>query len=303
MDANVKIAEIKSRIRNIVGIFPYTDFEIDILTIIYFAIASVDNDITDLLDEVLGRVFILFNHGEFNQILEMLKISPENLGGYNIPGFDEYGKDNNEFIFINLPECSDNKTLKMIINDLLESTIHEIKHAINGIINAHKQAENVGYLYSGLSTYSTKYSKINILLDECFNCFLTYIYCNMIGKLKEMNITDSGIKRILDAFTYKDEEAYSYGSTYLLERLFYDNDCFRIFYNATIYKDYEPLVQMLSEIFNGNYKDMQDVDSDIDTMFLAFEEYADRKIGVHFKKCSESYPKRILEIKASYSNI
>ncbi|MDE5539302.1 MAG: hypothetical protein K2J20_02305 [Bacilli bacterium] len=82
MDINAKIKEIKQRIKDITSHFPYSDYEISLLTVCYIAIASIDNDIVDLLDEVLATTFILFNNGKFTELLRSLNENPNNSGDF-----------------------------------------------------------------------------------------------------------------------------------------------------------------------------------------------------------------------------
>ena len=62
MDINEKIEEVIKRTKELTKHFLYTDKEIYILALCYIAIASIDNDITDLLDEVFSKVYIFFNN-------------------------------------------------------------------------------------------------------------------------------------------------------------------------------------------------------------------------------------------------
>lgn len=226
MDINNKIKEIKTRIKDITKNFPYTEYEINILTICYLTIASIDNDITDILDEVLSRIFILFNYGEFDEFLEYLGLDLEEGGGFVVPGFDLTKKDNYEFIYININKTKEAGEFN--IGYLLLYLIHELKHAINGIVNSYRRSNDSAYLISGLNEYEYEVNKetSDILLDEAFNCFITDVYLEQLSIIKKHNIEDEEIKSILNGFNFDWQGVYPYDCTYLLEPLFCDVDFF-----------------------------------------------------------------------------
>jgi len=304
MDINKKIREVKERVKDLTKHFPYNTFEINMLTICYLAISSIDNDITDILDETLSRIFILFNYGGFDDFLNDLGIGLDEGGGFIVSGFDLNGKDNYEFIYINVNKTKDFLDGDINISNFLCYLIHELKHALNEIVNSYKKIDGNTYFYTGLSTYKYDSNCQDLtLLDEAFNCFITDIYLEQIFNLKNVNIEDSEIKRILDSYDYDCQGIYPYDSTYLLEPLFLDSTIFKAFYNATIYKDYKPLLTLLSKVFNCKFNSMYDVNFKFNAYFEKFEAEGGNEIPEYFDKFTKDYPKRELKIKSYFDNI
>lgn len=259
MDINTTIIEVKKHLKNITSHFPYSEYELNIFTIIYIAMASIDNDIIDLLDETFTRVFILINPNYDNPNLELNQVIQkydENINLYYAelipPTITNEKNYQNSFIVINLNK---NKPL----SDLLDSIIHELKHSINSIINSFMPGKTAFYRV-GLETQTFVNNRliltINAYIEETFNSYLSKIYLEAIQGLKSLPITNPEILAILDEFSLKDYQ-YSYNAiTHLLIPLFQNQILFPLFYNAALYKDYSPLQFEIERIFDTSIYDM-----------------------------------------------
>ncbi len=247
---NERIKEIKSRIKNITAHFSYSDEIINILTLCYLAITTFDNEVEDILEEVLSTRYILVNSGEYDKMLKKYyPLVDIYLDTYMPPSFDDNRVYKNDFIII-----SNNNTNGLLSGNtcnLLDSFIHEIKHAMNSIINIYDNQKGYGIFYCGLSEMNNE-EIIYKMLDETFNSFMVKIYLNILAKLSKDNIQDEQIKKILESFNFKCYH-YSYSKeTRLLEPLFCNAKLFPLFYNAALYKDYNVLFDELEPIFNGD---------------------------------------------------
>lgn len=249
MDINIMLTQIKDHLQTITKHFPYSEFELNIFTIIYFAMTEIDQEIADLLDEVFSRTFILFNYPEFVELNEIIK-KYDNLittycAEFVMPTVTNKEKANNGFIIVNHAKDKN-------ISDLFDSIIHELKHALNTIINFYNPGLTATYRI-GLEERTIKNNKItkvtNDYIEETFNCYLTKIYLDVIQRLKELPITIPIIKDILEQFSLNNYK-YSYQNiTFLLIPLFQNPKLFQLFYNATLYKDYPPLNEEIDKIF------------------------------------------------------
>lgn len=307
MDINLKIKEVKERLTLLTKHFPYTEEQINIFTICYIAIASIDNDITDLLDEVFSRVYILFNNGCFDNMLSKLGCpSREQMNANTLTGWNLNGKDGYEFINIYI-----NNSYGFIIK-LFANLIHEIKHSINNIINCFKKKYNESFIFFGLSFIRIDeyhYKRVRIIIDEFFNSFITNIYLRQIETLKYSDIEDEDIKSILNSFCLGSRTLYSYSfTTKMWEKLLSDQDVFTIFYNAALYHDYLPLNKFLAKIFSQDMKGKAiPFDDLLDYLDVLSEIYENgqrkNNISDYFEKMSSGYPKRELKIKPYFDNI
>ena len=239
MDINEKIKEVIKRTKELTKHFLYTDKEIYILALCYIAIASIDNDITDLLDEVFSKVYIFFNNKKANKFIKEIEGKAVlSYCGVHI----KYEDDGCEYIIINTFQIPKNK---YYIANILSTTIHEIKHAMNCIINTHITKPTGEYVYSGLNGRPTGSS----VLDEAFNYYLTRIYLIQLFNLKEENeITHPEIKVILDSFYTNNRELFDYRPAYLLKKLFLDEKFFILLYNAALYRDLDSFYNELARI-------------------------------------------------------
>lgn len=248
MDINAKIREVKTRIIELTKHFPYTEFEINMLTISYIAIASIDNDITDILDMTLAKCYVLFNDGRFNKLLhqyyEDYRLS---FDIYQEPTFTNKEVSQNDFIVISsFPIRS--------TFDIIEALLHELKHALSSIVNSFMvQGDNASF-YCGICEF-TQNQVYYHYLEEAFNSFMTRLYLDQVSRLSELEIEDKGIKTILDKFKVTKPPFYEYlyeRTTELFLPLFNDKDLFSLFYNASLYKDFAPLFSVLSKMFKGD---------------------------------------------------
>lgn len=304
MNINDKIKEIRKRIKELTKHFPYTEDEINILTLCYVAIASVDNDIIDLLDETFRRVFILFNNGQFNKALA--KAEGREILTYGGMHINPSSDDNCEYIVVNIFNLPWDSYYTNLIFDII---IHEIKHTLNCIIKSHITRYGMKFNYSGLTGRSEKFcifldDENPYLLDESFNCFMTRIYLGQIAYLKDCGeIKDPKIKKILKTFNSDlDGMRHPYKSTYLLEKLFKDEEFFKHFYNAALYRDLDTLYNALSEITKADAKYLE---GEIAYALRAYDEtgFYTRCLEKLVTGINENYPKRVLELKPSFDRI
>lgn len=308
MNINVKIKEVKERLTQLTKNFPYTEEQINIFTICYITMASIDNDITDLLDEVFSRVFILFNNGNFDKLLTKLGASIDNGGFHKTPDFDLNCKDNYEYINININKT---KIFGMIcLPVLFEYIIHEIKHSINAVVKSFETDGKESYSNNGIYFYKydgSTYYEANIMLDEAFNSFITKIYLATIKDLSQMSIDDEGISTILREYNLDDNYLYAYLCTEIWEPLFKDQTIFTTFYNAALYHDYLPLNELLAKIFNqdmeGKAIPFDDLLDYLNELSENYENGSHKNIENYLKKISKEYPKRKLKIKPYFDNI
>lgn len=280
----MSISEIKELIRRITKHFDYDEYIINILTICYIAIVSIDSEVSDILEEVLSTKYILENDGSFIKMLKTHYPDIEiNLDTYYEPTFDSEICNKDDFIIISIFQHND-------MCETIEAFIHELKHAMNSIIKRYESGKcpvfRCGLCQVELSENKPKFYRY-ILMEEAFNSFLTKIYMRQVLKLRKVRTEDSGIRKILKSFKMEGYE-YSYNKiTTLLEPLFCDEELFKLFYNAALYKDYTALYRKLESIFN----------EDIDTIDMSIEDYfynADDEL----KECIESsYPSRRLKIR------
>jgi len=308
MNINEKIKEVKERITLLTKHFPYTEEQINIFTICYIAMASIDNDITDLLDEVFSRVYILFNNGEFDDILTELQAPLDAPGFHHNPDFDLNDIYNYEFIAIDLRKIRISS--KIVFSLLFEYIIHEVKHAINVIVSNFESNGRKSYCYAGILFYmydGKDYYEGNLMLDEAFNSFITNIYLQIISNLAKKPITDVGIKTLLDSFNLDDDYLYAYEVTDIWESLFCDQDFFLTCYNAALYHDYLPLNKLLAKIFKhdmeGNAISFDDLIDYLSTLSEDYENSPCKNIEDYFIKSSKGYTIRSLKINYSYNNI
>lgn len=308
MNINEKIKEVKERIILLTKQFPYTEEQINIFTICYLAMASIDNDITDLLDEVFSRVYILFNNGEFDEILTELQAPLDAPGFHHSPDFDLSDISDYEFIGIDIRKTR--IFSKTVFSLLFEYIMHEVKHAINVIVNSFEINAQNSYCYAGILFYmydGENYYKGNLMLDEAFNSFITKIYLQVISDLAKKPITDVGIKTLLDSFNLDDDYLYAYEVTDIWESLFCDQDFFLTCYNAALYHDYLPLNELLAKIFShdmeGKAITFDDLLDYLSTLSEDYENSPCKNIEDYFKKGSKGYPIRSLKINYSYTDI
>ncbi|MDE5540116.1 MAG: hypothetical protein K2J20_06480 [Bacilli bacterium] len=243
MNINVRLEITKKRVQELTKHFPYTAWEINMLTIAYVAMSMLDFEITDLLDEAYSRIFILFNDGSFDK--HFWKYDPDSLdysACYMVPSFDNDRKYNDDFILIN--ECDIHP-----IRFLFDQLMHELKHALNTIIKGFQKRDGLAFFHCGIGWEEYEGETYWSFLEELFNDYLVQIYLEQIRIMKDMTISDAEIRAILDDFDLPKEYEYSYHSTELLVPLFKNSEYFWLFYNAALYKDYEPFLKGLDEIF------------------------------------------------------
>lgn len=285
------ILKIKQLIIKLTKHFNYDDLIINILTICYVAIVSIDHEVSDILEEVLSTKYILENDGSFTKMLRQYYPNLElNFDTYLEPSFNNEECLKDDFIII-YPENYINTCY------MLEAFLHELKHAMNSIINRYKRGENA-HFRCGISYITIKddYKYFRyVLLEESFNSFITKIYLNQILKLKKIQLNDKEIIKLLRKFHLNNYE-YSYNSvTKLLEPLFCDPTIFTLFYNASLYKDYKPLINKLESIFK---KDLATINSLLEDCYyddkqincLTNPKYQKRKLAIKFPDIEKMIP-------------
>jgi len=250
------IDDIKKLIIKLTKDFHYDEDTINILTLCYFAFVTFDPDISDIIEEVLSTKYILINDGSFDNMLKKYypRIDIET-DCYEIPSFNKNRVYKNDFIIIT--EWRDENGNSLIpIWLVLDKFLHELKHAMNSIINSYDNSQDGGF-YCGLAQVDFSGSYYYRYLEEAFNSYIVYLYLGIIEMLKYKPITDLKLKELL-ANLNLDEYEYSYGNiTKLLEPLFFNQEIFKLFYNAVLYKDSRTLVKVLEKIFGPNlYKSL-----------------------------------------------
>lgn len=282
MNISEKLDDVILRVRSITKHFNYSEDVINILVICYIAIVSFDSDVSDILEEVLATKYILVGPEEFYDVLKQyyprLDIFADT---YVEPSFDEENIYNDDFILIRkFNIMNKNKSLFYYENrpvcKILESFLHEIKHAMNSVINRYKN----GTFYCGICMINEKGERRFELLEEAFNSFLTYLYLQQVNKLKQYHIQDEGIKAILELFSL---EGYTYSYlniTNLLVPYFFDRELFSLFYNAVLYKDFPPLFSALSKIFGNNWEYI------LDKLLAKFYDEFNCEVLLHIKEAN-----------------
>lgn len=255
MSINEEINAVKLRIKSITKHFYYSEEVIDILAICYIAIVSFDNDVMDILEEVLATKCILINGEGFETVFEnyYFDFNPF-LDRYVEPTFDEKSICDDDFIVIRkfnilgMGEEWSYYDVNRPICGILESFLHEIKHAMNSIIKRY----NNGLFYCVLCVIDVYDGRDYELLEEAFNSFLVYLYLQQVEKLLNYDIEDMGIKTILERFSLGAYRYSYYKVTRLLAPLFSEKELFRLFYNAVLFKDYNPLFLALKRRLGNN---------------------------------------------------
>lgn len=284
MDINEKLDAVILRVRSITKHFNYSEDVINILAICYIVIVSFDNDISDILEEVLATKYILVGSEGIYDVLEqnypMLDIFADT---YVEPSFDEKEIYNDDFIFIRKFNLIKSKNSSYYYENrpvckILESFLHELKHAMNSVINRYKN----GVFYCGICMINNKGERRFELLEEAFNSFLICLYLQQVNKLKDYNIQEEGIRTILESFSLE-EYAYSYlNITSLLVPFFSDKELFTLFYNAVLYKDFATLFSALSKIFGNNWEYI------LDKLLAEFYNKFNCEILLHIKEANNS---------------
>lgn len=246
MDINEKITEIKLHIKNLVSHFPYTEEEINYLTIAYIAMIMLDESISDLIDEVLIKVYCLFTNltvEEAHNIYFKYASKYKDIHGLYEGYFYEEGA-------LLYEPCIIIGSFKRI-NPLerFDTLLHELKHGVNEIIIK----ESSKGFNSGLSLVTKDNKNHYDNFDEAFNSFLTKIYLENIQYLKSLDIKDEELRKILASFNLPKNYFYSYEQYVLpLEPLFKSRELFWSLYNASIYKNIDELYASLESSF-GNF--------------------------------------------------
>lgn len=251
---NELLTKIKYRVISLTQHFHYDEDIINILTLCYFAIVSFDEDVKDILEMVLCSKYILVNDGSYDEMLK--KYYPDidrYTDNYKEPSFDNNERYNDDFIIIcDWRTYSHKRKVSYYIRDVIDSFLHEIKHAMNSIIKSFDK--NGPTFYCGLCAIFNIPGDLGefLLLDESFNSFLVALYLEQILLIQYNDIEDKGLRNILCSFNLSNYE-YSYDkTTKLLEPIFNNEEMFKLFYNATLFKDYKPLFDRLEDIYQDD---------------------------------------------------
>lgn len=248
---NKKIAEIKETVTNITKPFIYTERQINLLTLVYLSMILLDDEIEDLVMETLKKVYICISNdsvlSNYQRIKKQANISLlEKIIGWKAGYFCFRTPENQQETFFIIVEDHGN------LDDLLESLIHEIKHAINEIIPSFFIWKEKAYFYSGLALVSDK-ETINESIDEAFNSFISKVYLNILYTLKNQNIEDPSIRKILEKLKKPQKYIYDHFLTKRYVQMFRSKYLFRHFYYACLYKDFEPLNKAIKKVFDKQY--------------------------------------------------
>ncbi|MDE5539303.1 MAG: hypothetical protein K2J20_02310 [Bacilli bacterium] len=214
-----------------------------------------------------------------------------------MPNFDLREKSNYQFIVINMKNMYSFSKINMC--SLLRTIMHEIKHAMNTVINAYHTDGIHAWCYTGLLKREYSNKKSFEYLEEAFNSFMTCLYASCIMDLAELDveIEDGEIDRILGEFEMWYYKPLSYECANLLVPLFEDEDFFRLFYNATLYKDFEPLISTLQQHYK--IKEITELDKDL----ARYEKGLSHEILDFFRIKNKGYPKSRLRINSYYHNM
>ena len=246
---NQKIKELKENILLVTQGYPYTEKEINLLTIASLSMILLDDEIEDLLLETLKETFVVFTSIDIKTVYH--KLFPEQKEWRSLKantamyfGYFLYkGKLRQDHIII-VPQYQDTFLL-------LDNLIHELKHAINEVFPEFSTYQGQPIFYSGLAQCSEEeicYEGI----DEAFNSFLTRIYLENINYLKTFKINDQEIKLILDHFTMPSNYQYAYEKIVLpCLPLFKSQLIFKELYYASLYKTFYNLDRVLSKTLNN----------------------------------------------------
>ncbi len=244
MDINMRIKEVKERVKTLTKHFPYEEYEINLITLAYIAITMLDPTIEDMIDEAISNTFIFLTNKSVPETYEML-----------FPNIEEYRIDdlrdadaisssyelNSQGKFEFCPFIIIEKNIS--INSLLDSILHELKHRINEII---PKFDNNSF-YSGLN-FNSQLKVYYYNIDEAFNSYLVKIYLNNLLALKHHNIEDVKIREILSSLSGSISYSY-YDLVKLCLPLFQSKYLFWQFYNASLYKNMKPLYDSLNKVF------------------------------------------------------
>lgn len=292
MDINALIKDTKTKIKELTSHFPYSEWEINLLTICYIAISQVDIEVDDLLDEVLSRVFVVFNYGGLTDLLRELNSDANGNGDFSLDTFDLEKRDYYQFIAIHV--CNMRVFSKISITSLIGTLLHEIKHAMNNIINAYETDLVEARCYIGFAWEKYNDKVYMRYLEEAFNSFIANIYCEVVALLKEWDdIEDEGIADILVRFEEPEEGYYSYECTHLLKPIFNDKELFKMFYNAALYKDFNDVYAFLLEHYN-----IKNV-NELDDLLRDYEHTYEHEIWDFFRRKNKGYPRERLKIKSN----
>ena len=248
---NKKIAEIKETVTDITKPFFYTERQINLLTLVYLSMILLDDEIEDLVMETLKKVYICISNdsvlSNYQRIKKQANISLlEKIIGWKAGYFCFRTPENQQETFFIIVEDHGN------LDDLLESLIHEIKHAINEIIPSFFIWKEKAYFYSGLALVSDK-ETINESIDEAFNSFISKVYLNILYTLKNQNIEDPSIRKILEKLKKPQKYIFDHFLTKRYVQMFRSKYLFRHFYYACLYKDFEPLNKAIKKVFDKQY--------------------------------------------------
>lgn len=290
MNINVLINSTKQKVKELTANFPYSEEEINLITICYIAISAIDSDIEDLLDDVLSRIFIAFNYGGLTDLFKReLNSQVDDAGDFSLDTFDLEKRDYYQFIAINV--CNMRVFSAISIMSLIRTLLHEIKHAINSIINAYETNGIEARCYTGFSWEKYNDKVYLRYLEEAFNSFITNIYCGVVALLKEWDdIEDEGIAYILALFEEPEEDYYSYECTHLLKPIFKDKALFKMFYNAALYKDFDDVYAFLLEHYT-----LKNV-NELDDLLRNYEHSNKYEIWDFFRRKNKGYPRERIRI-------
>lgn len=248
MDINATIKEIKKRVTILTKHFPYTEYEINLITLAYIAFTMLDPTIDDMIDEVISNTFIFFTN---KSVVEIYKMILPDAQEFIIDELEDADAVTYSYEFDSQKELHFYPFIiiekNVSINDLLDSTIHELKHRINDVIIKY----NGDSYYSGLNLNSPLQNDY-YNIDEAFNSYLVMIYFNNLLTLKKYNIEDVKIKEILEQLSKSQSYSYSNLVKPCLP-LFQSKTLFWLFYNASLYKDMKPLYDFLDEVFQHQF--------------------------------------------------
>ena len=252
---NNKISEIKGIVKKLTEPYHYTEEQINMITIVYLSMIMLDDEIEDLLMQVLRDTMIIFSNYSVEQTYIKIvgsKVDKKLSSSlkYHRSTYFNYLVNKNGLTgipFIIIP--TNNRELY----DIIDSLIHEIKHAINEVIPRFFTKDGKGYYYSGLALVGENEIYFEAL-DEAFNSFLTKIYLDIITSIKKDTITDKSLKNLLN--WWQSPRVYEYSSDIAkrYQKVFSSKYLFPIFYNVSLYKKMETLDEAINNLFQHKRK-------------------------------------------------
>ena len=242
---NRKIKELKEDIKKATEGYPYTNKEINFLTLASLSMILLDDEIEDLILETLRNTLIVFTKKDMNTFYKEIfpNQSKSNTQEEETALYFGAYLYNGKIFRDNIIIVTEEEDTFLLFDNL----IHELKHAINEVFLELMEIQGKLSFYSGLAECSEKKIRYEAI-DEAFNSYLTKIYLDNLLFLKRFEIEDDEIKQILNDFKMPKSFHYAYEDLVLLcLPLFGSAKVFKELYYASIYKSFYNLDRIIEE--------------------------------------------------------